>query len=163
VDVWLGDVRFAARPDGSDDGAFGHVRPLRDGVGAEPDEGDGVTVLSLNRDGPATVRDRSRKGHDPDGRRPHGRARVRADVDASVLAGVVRVGAVERETAQNRPLDRPRPRERRRRKDDDGGNNGGNGRPAQARHRSSCCLFRQREPTLSAAPAVVKLGYSDER
>jgi hypothetical protein len=99
VDVWLGDLRFVARPDGPDHGAFAHVRPLRDEVGAEPDKGDGVTVLSLNRDGLATVRDRSREGHDSGGRRPHGRARLRADVDAPVLAGVVRVVAPERETA----------------------------------------------------------------
>jgi hypothetical protein len=109
IDVRLGQLDIAARPDRSNGIAFSDLDALLDPVGAEMNERDRVAVLRLNRHGLATFRHRPGEGHDPSRGSAHGRSRRRADVDPPVLARRVRVVAVEGEPAQDRPVDGPSP------------------------------------------------------
>ena len=90
---------------------------LRNGVAApdrdarELEESHGEAVTRLDRQRAAAVRDRARERDGAANGRVHGVANGRADVDPAMLAA--RVGVIaEDERAQDRPVDRPRPRTR---------------------------------------------------
>jgi hypothetical protein len=118
VHVGLGQVDRAARPDRADGGALRDVRAARDADRAEMDERRRIAERRLDRDRLPTRRHRPGEADHPVRRREDLRAGRRAEFDAAVLAGGVRVRAVERERAQDRPVDGPRPRRSRRREDE---------------------------------------------
>jgi hypothetical protein len=110
VDEGLGDIHDAARADRADDRSFRDEGTALDADRPEVDECRGVSKLRLNRHGLATVRDGSSERDHAVDRGDDIRSSGRADVDAAVLPGGVRMGAVKGERAQDRPVDRPRPR-----------------------------------------------------
>jgi hypothetical protein len=109
VDVRLGEIDHAARPDGADDGALGHVRPARDADRPEVHERRGVPERGLDRDGLPAGRHRAGECHDSLGRREHVGSARSAEVNAAVLPGRVRVRTVEGEGTEHRPVDAPGP------------------------------------------------------
>jgi len=114
VDERLGQVDDAARPHRSDDSTFAHGRAALDADRAEVDERRGVPGRRLNGDGLAARRHGPREGdHARRRREDFGPAR-RADVDAAMLAGRIRMGVIERERMQDGSIDRPGPGLRRR-------------------------------------------------
>jgi hypothetical protein len=108
LDIRLGELDLAARPDRAD------RVTLRDrGVAAHADraevqERDRVAVLCLDRHSLATTRNRAREADRASCRRRHRGPRVSCDVDAAVLPRRVRV-APEREPAQDGTAGRPGP------------------------------------------------------
>ncbi len=102
VDVRRGHLRVAARADRPDDVSFGDRRALPDDEGAEMRERDGVPVGGVDREGEPGTGDRPGEADTAGGRRKHGSAGVTTDVDAAVLAAVVRMLRVEDERPENR-------------------------------------------------------------
>jgi hypothetical protein len=101
---------FAGRPDATDHGAFGHVSARRDADRAEMEEGDGVTVAGRDRQGaaaagnrPGELDDAARRGHDR-------RASRRAEIDAAMLPGGIRIASVGK-CSKHRPVHGPGPGE----------------------------------------------------
>jgi hypothetical protein len=104
---------IGALADPPDEVALGHGRTAR-GVGrAELEQRHGVAVGGLDRQRPAAAGHGSDERDDAGCGGAHRVADRRPDVDATVLAGGVDVGA-EGERPQHRPVDRPRPAGRRR-------------------------------------------------
>ena len=118
VHVGIGQVDHAARADGADDSTLCDVRTARDAGRAEMDERRRVAERRLDRDGLPTRRHRPREADHPVGRRKDPRPCRRAEVDAAMLARGVRMRTVERERAQDRAVDGPRPRRGRRGQDE---------------------------------------------
>jgi hypothetical protein len=112
VDVRHRQLRHAARADGADHLALGHLRAAPDAERAEVDEHDGVPVRCSDRHRLAARRHGSGKGNSAGGGGDDRRAGRGGDVDPAVLAGRVGVGA-EGEWPQDRALHRPAPAERR--------------------------------------------------
>jgi hypothetical protein len=106
VHVGLLHLRLAARADGADGVALGHLDPLAHCQRAEVDEGRRVAVGGLDGDGEAVPGHAAREGDSARRRRRHRRARLAGDVDASMLPGRVRIGP-EEERSQQAPLGRP--------------------------------------------------------
>jgi hypothetical protein len=109
------DVRHRQlRDSGGADGA--HVVSLVDGVAsahrvrAEMHKRHGVPIHGLDRHAPAQSRDRSREGDRAGGGRDDRDAAWRADVDPSMLPGVVGTALIEREQREDGPVDGPAPR-----------------------------------------------------
>jgi hypothetical protein len=101
---------LARGPDATDHRAFGHVSARRDADRAEMDKGDRVGVAGSDRQRPAAagnspgeLDDAGRRGHD---RRTPGRA----EIDAAMLPGGVRIAPVV-ECSEHRPVHRPGPGE----------------------------------------------------
>jgi hypothetical protein len=109
VDVRVGVLDHAARPDRSDPGPLSNRRAARDGDGAEMHEGQRVTRRRLDRNGLPARRDGAGEGDDSRSGCQHRTAGRRTEVDPSVLSSRVGVGAVERKRSEHRPVDRPRP------------------------------------------------------
>ena len=111
VDVWPQGDGVAALADHAD------LRSLRDRAAAhdarhpELEHRHGVAVAGGDRDRAAATGHEADEGDGAAGRCEHGAAKLGRDVDASVLAGRVRVGT-DGERPQHRPLGRPRPGER---------------------------------------------------
>jgi hypothetical protein len=105
----------AAQTDRADDCALAYLRSARHADRAEMNERDRVAERRLDRDGPPSRRNRPGERDDTARRREHIRTRRRSEVDTAMLTRGVRVGMVERERTQDRPVDRPRPGLRRRR------------------------------------------------
>jgi hypothetical protein len=120
-----------------------HDRALRndaaadDGRRAELEQGHGVNV-GQDRDRPAAAGDGADERDRAPDRRAHVAADGRADVDASMLPGSVRVRA-EREGSQDGAVDRPRPRVRGGRGDERRQDGGEHKQPTRGR-------TRQRKP-----------------
>jgi hypothetical protein len=109
VDVRLERDRVGALADGPDRGALHDRGASSDRDRAELEQRDGVAVLGADRERPAAIGHGARERHDAAGRCPHSGAQGRPDVQAAVLC--TRVGIVsERESAEHRPVDGPRPR-----------------------------------------------------
>jgi hypothetical protein len=133
VDVRLQGDRVAALADGSD------LRALRDDAAAhdarrrELEQRHGVAVVGRDRDCAAATGHEAGEGDGPTGGCDHRAAELHADVDATVLACRIWVGA-DGERTQHRPYGRPRPGERAGRRDqgreDDHGQHRGKGRSA---------------------------------
>jgi hypothetical protein len=113
----LGEIDDAARPHRPDDGAFGDGRPALHPGRAQVDKRGRVAEGCLDRHCLASARDGPGKRDHPFGRRVHVCARGRAEVEAAMLAGGVRMRGVERKRTEHRAVDRPRPRLRRRRRE----------------------------------------------
>jgi hypothetical protein len=108
VDVrGLGD-RVLARSHGADRDAFADLGSAPDVDRAELEQGHGVAVGRRDRDRAPAAGHGAGKRDGAGRRRADGRAEIGADVDASVLPALVRVGA-ESERPQHRALDGPRP------------------------------------------------------
>jgi hypothetical protein len=113
MDVGLGNLGVAARPDGPDHVAFGDDQILGDRDRTEMREGDGEPVCGLDRQALARGGNGAGERHRPARGREDVRARRAGEVDASMLAAAVGVGGVEDERLQDRAVDRPGPRARR--------------------------------------------------
>ena len=123
----------AARPDGRDDIPLRDRRALRDSDRAEMRQRDRVAVGRLDRQAFATRRHEAGEAHRPAcGCDDRAARRCGADVDAAVLAGVVRMRLVVRERLEHRPLDGPAPRL-------------GDRRPNEEHHENRCPLEQHRE------------------
>ncbi|HET7129670.1 MAG TPA: hypothetical protein VFJ93_11410, partial [Gaiellaceae bacterium] len=85
-------------------------------------ERDREPVRGGDRDHATGTRDAAREGHGARNRSTHGVARLRTDVDASVLPGRVRVRRVEAERLEDGTTDGPRPGTRHRRDEQRGHN-----------------------------------------
>lgn len=109
VDEGLGELGRAARADGADRGAFGDRLATLHGHRPQMLQRRGVTVTRLDGDGLAPTRHGPGERHDAVDRSDDWRSRRSADIDAAVLSGRVRMRRVERERAQHRAVDRPRP------------------------------------------------------
>jgi hypothetical protein len=109
-DIGLADLGDAARTDGRDDVSFVDAIPSGGQERAEMEERDGVSVGRLDRHGPPARRDGAREADDARCGRAHVRPGRRAEIDAAMLTRCVRMRAVERERAQHRTVDGPRPR-----------------------------------------------------
>jgi hypothetical protein len=114
IDVRLRKLRHAARPDRADELSFPDRVAAPDGVRAQMQEGDRVTVPRPDRHRPSAPRDGSGEGDRSCCRRRDRRPRCGTDVDSAMLAGRVRIRA-EREGHQHRTRDGPTPAESRRR------------------------------------------------
>ena len=108
VHVRHGVLGYAARADGAHGGPFGDRRAAFDRQRSEMQQRHGVAVGRLDRDRAAARRHRPGERDQARGRRAHGGAKRRADVDAAVKAAGIGVGA-EAEPLQHRPLNRPDP------------------------------------------------------
>ncbi len=108
-DGLLGHPARAHRTNGV---TLGDGRPTPDGHRAEMQQRDGVAVRRLDRDRPPAGRHGSGERDNAAGRRDNRGTSSRADVDTTVEAARVRIGA-EAERVQNRPLNRPGPPVRR--------------------------------------------------
>jgi len=130
MNVWDGLLRRAARPHRGDDIAFADRRAHRNGNRAEVRERDRVPAGRLDREALAARRHEAREAHrSARGGNDRISRRARADVDAAVLAGVVRVRFVVQERLEHRSVDGPAPRARDR-------------NPDEERH-YDCCQFQQ--------------------
>jgi hypothetical protein len=89
--------------------AFHNCVAAPDRDARELEEGHREAVTRLDRQRAAAVRDRARERDGAADGRVHGVADGRADVDPAMLAARIGVAA-ENERAQDRPVDRPRPR-----------------------------------------------------
>ena len=101
MDVWLVELGCPARADRADSGPFTDVRAFRDRHRAEMHERDGVAVGGLDRHGLPARRHRAGKRHSPARGGQNVRAGWTGDVDPAVLAACVRIGRVERKSAQD--------------------------------------------------------------
>ena len=95
-----------ALADAADEVAFGHVRASRDLGRAQLEQRHRVAVAGLDRQRPAAAGHGSDERDDARRGRAHPVACRCPDVDATVLAGGIHVGA-EGERPQHRPVDRP--------------------------------------------------------
>ncbi len=93
VDVGLGALGIAARPDRPDDFAFVDGSPPTDRDRSQMNERDRVAVLRADREAAAFTGNLAGERDDPGHRSAHLRARRRADVDPPVLPASVRVFA----------------------------------------------------------------------
>jgi hypothetical protein len=115
VHEWLRRSHDSARTNRADHRALAYLRSSRHADRAEMYERHRVAERCLDRDGPPSGRNRPGKRDDTACRCEHIRSRRCSEVDTAMLTRRVRVGMVERERPQDRPVDRPRPRLRRRR------------------------------------------------
>ena len=157
VDVRPVDLGVAARPDRGDAVALGHRGARRDRQRAEMRERDREPVGGRDRESAARARHRSREGDGAARGRAHGLTGGRADVDAAVLPGGVRLRRVEDEGLEDAAARRPRPGASDRRCEERG--HGRDEEKTTHRHHLCCpgendCLAR-----VEAATAVVKRGY----
>ena len=113
VDVRHGQLGDAARADAADLLPFGHRCAARHRERAEMDERHREALLGQQRKRLAAGRDGSREGHRGINRRQDGRARRRADRDATVLSRSLRVQLVEIEGLEDGALHGPGPGARR--------------------------------------------------
>ncbi len=112
VDERLGEIDVAARPHSSDDGAFPDERAPGHTDRPQVDERGGVAERCLDRNCLSAARNRAGE-RDHSLRRSEDRMTAgRAEIDAAVLTGGVRMGAIERERSQHWPVDGPGPRAR---------------------------------------------------
>jgi hypothetical protein len=156
IDVWLGKLRDAARTDGPDRRPLCEICAAHDTDRAEVDERDRVSGRCLNRHCLATGWNGSREGHCAGGRCDDRRADRRADVDAAMLAGRVRV-APERERPQDRAVDRPRPsRDGRRSRERDERDDGHGKTEGNAHDHHLVVRVENEERTVPGRSAVVK-------
>jgi hypothetical protein len=116
VDVRLQGDGVAALADHAHLSSFHDCVASRNTRRAELEQRHGVPVVSRDRDRVAAAGHDADKGDRPAGRCQYGTAEVRADVDASVLASRVRVGA-DGEWPQDGSVGRPGPGERARYRD----------------------------------------------
>ena len=112
VDVRLREVGVAGRTGGSHDDTLVHRGPAPDAERAELQQRHRRAGRRPDRERLPAARNRPRERHDAGGRRPHVLSEGRADVDAAVLSGCIRVVAIEGKAAEDRAVDRPRPRTR---------------------------------------------------
>jgi|tagenome__1003787_1003787.scaffolds.fasta_scaffold20964453_2 hypothetical protein len=108
------EVDDSTRPDGSDDSTFADPGAAYDLDRAQVHERRRVAGRRLDRDRLAAGRHGACEAHDPVGGRAHVRAGGSTEIQAAMLAGRVRMRAVERERPEHRAVDRPGPRLRRR-------------------------------------------------
>jgi len=104
------DRRVVCRTDGPHGVTLGHghADPGRDR--AQMRQGDREPVGRCDGDRPARPRHHAGERHDAACRRLDDRAEIGADVDPAMLARRVRIGRIEHERLQHRPLHRPGPR-----------------------------------------------------
>lgn len=114
IDERFGRLDRSARSDRPDDVALRHFRAARHSNRAEMYECQRQPELGSDRHGPPAARDGSRERGDSTEGCAHVCPRGRTEVDASVLARRVWMGAVEGERTYHRPVNRPSPRLRRR-------------------------------------------------
>lgn len=152
IDVRLGPLDVAARPDRPDDVALGDRRAGRDADRPQVDEGDRVAVRGPDRETQPLVR----QPPDERGHARRRRANVRtgrsADVDAAVLSARVRI-ALGDERTQHGAVDRPGPGGRTRSQHE---------RSDQCADDSVACSVNH-AARLQRRPIVVKSDYSEER
>jgi hypothetical protein len=110
VDVGLGMVDDPARPDRPDNSRLTDGRAAGHSDRAEVDERRRVPERRLDRDRFAASRNGAGKRDDSLRGCEHGTPAGSSEIEAAVLAGVVRMSAVERERPQDRAVDRPGPR-----------------------------------------------------
>jgi hypothetical protein len=103
VDVGLGVLGLAARPDVGDGLGLGDIRSPLDPERAEVRQRHGVPVSGRDREREAMGGDGACKGHGARGRRKDIRGGATRDVDAAVLTARVRIRS-ERERAKYRPV-----------------------------------------------------------
>jgi hypothetical protein len=108
VHVRGGRHAVLARADRADRLALADDRAAGDVDRAQLKERDRVAAGCGDRQGPAPVRDRAGERDRARSGGAYDPADVGADVDSAVLAAGIRVGP-ERERAQHRPVDGPRP------------------------------------------------------
>ncbi|MEP6909102.1 MAG: hypothetical protein ABI896_01570 [Actinomycetota bacterium] len=111
MDIGLRPLGLAARADRAHDLSLAHRRSDPDPDRSQVDEGDGVAVLSPDREAQALARQSTSEGDDPGRRSDHVGSGGRTDVDSPVLAARIRI-ALGDERPEHRSLDRPRPRGR---------------------------------------------------
>jgi hypothetical protein len=109
VDVRLGQVDHATRPDRAHDRAFSHERPAHHSDRAEVNERGGVAERRLDRHRLAAGRHRPRERHGPLRRSEHTAAGRSAEIDTAMQTGRVGVRVVERKRTQHRAVDGPGP------------------------------------------------------
>ncbi len=109
MDVGLRDLDLAARPDRADPCPFGDRGALGRADRAEVRQRHRVTVGRLDRDALPRGRDRPGEGDRPRGGRDDRRAGVASHVDASMLAGRVRMRRIEDERLEHGTARGPRP------------------------------------------------------
>jgi hypothetical protein len=149
MDVGHRQLGLAAWADRADRHALRDRGAAPNRYGAEMQDGDRVTVLRLDRDGPAADGDGPCEGDDSGCRREHRRTRGRSNVDSAVLAGRVRIVA-EQERSQYRALHRPRPAESRGRPRQRGGDRGAHQKSdRQQANTPSCQICKQRQRSKS--------------
>jgi hypothetical protein len=109
MDVRHVELRRSARPDRPDRRRLVDSCPGVQRQRTEVRERDGVPVAHPDAEGQPISGCGSRERDDSSGRRDNRAAGGPADVDATALAGGIRMRAVERERPQDRPAGRPRP------------------------------------------------------
>jgi hypothetical protein len=101
---------LARRPDATHHRAFGHVSTRRDADRAEMDEGHRVAVAGSDRQCPPAARDSPGEFDDAGGRGYDRRPPGRAEIDAAMLPGGVRIAPVGK-CSEHRPVHGPGPGE----------------------------------------------------
>jgi hypothetical protein len=112
IDERLGQVARSARADDADRGALGDRLAALHGDRPQVLQRRGVTVTRLDGEGLAPTRDGPGERHDAADRSGDRRRGRCAEIDSAVLSGQVWMRRVERERAQHRAVDRPRPGQR---------------------------------------------------
>jgi hypothetical protein len=97
------------RTDRADDRALAYLRSARHADRPEMNERHRVAERRLDRDGASSGRHHPGEGDHTGGGREHISSRRASEVDTAMLTRGVRMGMVEREPTQDRPVDRPRP------------------------------------------------------
>jgi hypothetical protein len=110
IDIRLRMVRDSARSDGSDDSCLADGHPAGHGDRAEVDECCRIRERCLDRDRLAARGNGAGKRDDSLRGCEHWTPVGSSEIEAAVLARVVRMGVVERERPQDRAVDRPGPR-----------------------------------------------------
>jgi hypothetical protein len=110
IDVGLRMVCDTARSDGSDNSCLADGRAAAHSDRAEVDERRRVPERRLDRHRLAARRNGAGKRDDSLHGCEHGTPAGSSEIEAAMLAGAVRMGAVERERPQDRAVDRPGPR-----------------------------------------------------
>jgi hypothetical protein len=110
VHVRIREIGLAARADRADHRCLVQPCPSLDADRAEMHERQRVAERSLDRHRLPTRRNGPGERDHTRGGCVHRGTAARAEVNPSVLSGRIRVSTVERERAQHRPVDGPRPR-----------------------------------------------------
>src|SRR5207245_7025141 len=116
------------------------------------------TVRRLDREGLAARRHGPGEADDAGRGREHGRTAVRADRDAAVLPGSIRMRRIEGEGLEHRPLDGPRPGAGAQNEEQEQKND-----RAEPPHGTPPLVvgFENRDGTVAAASAVVHSAYRE--
>ena len=152
-------LHITARADRPNGGALLQRRAARNPDRAEMDKRRREPGRRLDRDRLPAAWDRARERDDTVRRREHGRAAGGTEVDATVLAGCVRVGSIEQEGPEHRPFDGPRPASRGRHRQRAGAHD----QDSESPHNSSFVARFENDVTVTRPLAVVNTGYKVRR